>query len=176
MSKANLKKEKWFLEQYNKGILTFDGKFFQNVSTGNTFKSVNSRGYIQISLLKHDEKGKSVVTIMAHRLIWIINHGLIYDTNLVINHIDGNKLNNNISNLELVTHRRNIRHALDNGLNVSLKSEQKPNAVFTNDQVIKFRKLYESGGISQQDIVKIVGCDKTTVSYMLSKKTYKNVK
>jgi len=35
---------------------------------------------------------------------------------LEINHIDGDKKNNSLSNLEIVTHRENIRHALATGL------------------------------------------------------------
>jgi hypothetical protein len=38
---------------------------------------------------------------------------------LVINHKDGNKLNNNIDNLEYVTIAENIRHAVINGMHVS---------------------------------------------------------
>ncbi len=39
-----------------------------------------------------------------------------YDENMVINHKDGNKGNNNIDNLELVSQSKNIQHAYDTGL------------------------------------------------------------
>ena len=34
----------------------------------------------------------------------------------VTNHIDGNKLNNHVSNLEVITQYENTRHAIENGL------------------------------------------------------------
>ena len=39
-----------------------------------------------------------------------------YDENLVINHKDGDKLNNNADNLEWVTISQNTQHAYDTGL------------------------------------------------------------
>lgn len=112
---------------------------------------------------------------MAHRLIWIVHNGLITDSTLVINHIDGNKLNNSISNLELVSVARNLRHALNTGLLIMPQAEEKVNSVFTNEQVRLYRKMYFAGEITQKAISEIVGCNKATVQYMLSGKTYKSV-
>ena len=68
-------------------------------------------GYKKVGV---SEQGKRV-TWSVHRLVYYL-FGESYNTNLEINHIDGNKLNNNISNLELVTHSENIQHAWDTGL------------------------------------------------------------
>lgn len=73
--------------------------------------SLNKDGYRRVVL---SSKGnKKYVTI--HRLMakQFLNN---YDSNLVVNHIDGNKQNNNINNLEMTTIRGNTRHAWQLGL------------------------------------------------------------
>jgi hypothetical protein len=42
-----------------------------------------------------------------HRIVWILINGDILDSNLEIDHIDNNKLNNKIENLRLVSNRKN---------------------------------------------------------------------
>lgn len=51
---------------------------------------------------------------LVHRLIFITWVGEI-GPNMHIDHLDGNKLNNNISNLEPVTPRENVARAIRNG-------------------------------------------------------------
>lgn len=59
----------------------------------------------------------------VHRLVWETFNGGIPE-GLIINHLDGNKKNNDLSNLELMTHSENIRHAFDSGLHDSWKLSQ----------------------------------------------------
>jgi len=72
---------------------------------------VSSCGYCTVAFQK-DGKGS---TQLVHRLVaqaFIPNS----ENKRTVNHKDGNKRNNNLSNLEWMTHGENIRHALDNGL------------------------------------------------------------
>lgn len=74
-------------------------------------------GYLKTSLYK-DKKGYNVI---VHRLVAI--HFIENTSNKPeVNHIDGNKLNNNASNLEWVTRSENQKHAYKNGLQESPKA------------------------------------------------------
>jgi hypothetical protein len=73
--------------------------------------TVNSEGYLKITLWKD---GKSY-TRRVHRLVaeqFIPNP----DNLPVVNHIDGNKKNPHVSNLEWCTQQENVQHAFNTGL------------------------------------------------------------
>lgn len=79
-------------------------------SSNNTKNSLEAgykdkRGYFQVRV---DNK-----LYAAHRIVWLLVNGNI-DHNKVINHIDNNPSNNNISNLEQVTSAINARKAVHN--------------------------------------------------------------
>lgn len=77
---------------------------------------VDTTGYWQLKL----RKNKTIHHVRAHRLVYEAFYGKIPD-GMQINHIDGNKLNNSINNLETVTNQENTQHAYDNGLYHSIK-------------------------------------------------------
>ena len=54
------------------------------------------------------------ITYTAHALVFMHYIGTDYEG--TINHIDGNKLNNHYSNLEVISHSENVRHAINTGL------------------------------------------------------------
>lgn len=75
--------------------------------------STSHNGYKVVSL-KNDEN--VFCTLKVHRLVlktFMPNKEQDY---LTVNHIDGNKLNNSLSNLEWVTMTENNQHALENNL------------------------------------------------------------
>lgn len=59
-------------------------------------------GYVSIQLSKNSKHK----TFTGHKLVWLAFNGEIPD-NYVIDHIDMNKSNNNLSNLRLLTNREN---------------------------------------------------------------------
>jgi hypothetical protein len=60
--------------------------------------------------------GKECKDFILARVIATTFYGYPLDTELTVNHIDGNRDNNNIGNLELVTRQENSQHAHDHGL------------------------------------------------------------
>ena len=160
-SNKSLDGEKWvtvkFNDNYkvsNKGrILTSKGiiakPFTQN------------SGYLAIGLWRNHKK----YTITIHKLVAM--HFLNYDDNYDIDHIDGNRKNNDVTNLRLITHKENCNHR--HGLKL-YNTDVKGN-------IIKVYKSYEEAAkgirVGRHRLERMVKDDKMTPIYSnVLKKTF----
>jgi hypothetical protein len=93
-----------------------------------------------------------------------------------VNHIDGNKENNCIWNLEWVSQARNIQHAFETGLmtNEHLKGSNHHNAKLNEDIVKTIRKQKEQGA-SAKELCEKYNIGKTTLRDIITFKTWRNV-
>lgn len=100
--------------------------------------SHDSKGYVQVELRKDGERNIRVI----HR---IVADAFIpkQEGKTQINHIDGDKDNNRVDNLEWVTCQENIGHAWENGLNHPLRGENHGNHKLTDENVRFIRKNYD---------------------------------
>ena len=97
-----------------------------------------SNGYKEVNLMIERNKG---VSKYVHRIIATTFLGEI-PKGFNINHKDGNKSNNNLDNLEIVSFSENIKHAYRNGLIKSNppKGSEHPNSKTNEKEVTKIRK------------------------------------
>ena len=91
----------------------------RNIKTKRILKKyLNKYGYYQVTLCKNNKAR----LFRVHRLVamtFIPNK----ENKEQVNHIDGNKLNNKVDNLEWCSSSENIKHAFKNGLKYSLRGK-----------------------------------------------------
>lgn len=89
-----------------------NGEGQQRYVEGKILKPKLDKGYVVIQLKKPGEKYKH------HRISRLVAFAFIPnpESRPEVNHIDGNKLNNTVENLEWVTRQENMKHAVKTGL------------------------------------------------------------
>lgn len=140
-----------------------------NTRTGLVLKpDMNSAGYQRVTLWNG---GYNRITV--HRLVAL--HFLENPEGLpIVNHIDGNKLNNHYSNLEWCTASYNVKDGFNRGrVPKGTPGIPAANRSLTDEQVLLIRKLKE-GGWKRRDIIALVGCSVNVYKRVF--KYYKHVK
>lgn len=128
-------------------------------------------GYHKLRL-KKDGVGKSCY---VHRLL---AHAFIGDpTGMDINHKDGDKSNNVLGNIEIVSRAENMAHARENGLHTPSKNSSHLRRALSDEQVIAARAEYipKTRGYGPKALAKKYGVSETTMENVLSGLTYKEV-
>lgn len=93
---------------------------------------------------------------------------------LEVNHIDGNKSNNNISNLEWVSRSQNAKHAFINGLMKDQNGEAGPRAILKNVDIKIIREACQHG-FTQREIANYYRMHQSNVSLINRKINWVNV-
>ena len=101
-------------------------------------------GGVPSYLLVRTSIKNKVKSVRVHRLVasaWLVNDDP--ENKIQVNHVDGNKFNNHIDNLEWVTRSQNQRHAVETGLKG--KGSDLYNSTLTDNQVHTICKLLIDG-------------------------------
>lgn len=126
-------------------------------------------GYLMYRLCK---KGK-IHRELAHRLL--ANHFIPnLENKPYINHIDGNPINNTLDNLEWVTQKENVQHAIKMGL-VTNMGETHYQVKLTDGEVLEIRDLYKHKIYNQRELGEIYGVGQANVSSIILNRTRKAV-
>lgn len=130
---------------------------------------VDKQGYCRIGIWIKDK----TIVVRIHQLIAEAFHGFKSNKSIFVNHLDGNKSNNNIENLEICTPKRNSNHAKDIGL-ISI-GENTYNALLKNWQVQWIHIMYLYGATFTEIREKFNLPKKYNISRVLDGKRWKHI-
>ena len=140
-------------------VKTINGKLKKVV-----YDSKNDYGYVELW------KNNKVKKFRIHRLVaeTFIPNTLGKEQ---VNHIDGDKKNNCVSNLEWVTPKENIRHAIENDLS-SIKYGSKNLASKLKEEDVKY--IRENAGINKsvKELSEIYNVSTTTIYNIINYKKW----
>lgn len=131
---------------------------------------LNNAGYYGVHLY---HKGK-MQTFSIHRLValaFLPNP----ENKQTINHKDGNKQNNDLSNLEWATVLENITHAKKTGLSTYFKGEQCTNSKLSDTDVVAIRALYKCFKISPNTLGRMFCVAASTALNVANRDTWKHI-
>ena len=140
---------------YNDGtIFSLQSKMFMKPITNNGYLSVKMGGRLE----------------SIHRLV-----GILFIPNphnkKEINHIDGDRTNNKVENLEWVSPQENIKHKI-HILGKDHRGSKNGMAKLTLEQVEKIKLLYQAG-YSQNKLGEMFGISQGKISNVVNGKSYK---
>jgi DNA-binding transcriptional regulator YiaG len=119
----------------------------------------------QILMLHHADHSSR--RIAWHRAVYAAFHGEI-SAGLLVRHLDGNSLNNQLSNLAVGTQADNMADAMRHG--TVRAGETHPSAKLSDAQVKEVRRRYAEGGMSQRAIAAEYGVSQSLVSLLVTEK------
>lgn len=133
--------------------------------------SFNTSGYRQVSFTHVGRR----IYVLAHRIVWEAQRGPIA-AGFYVNHIDGDKTNNSIDNLELVTHAGNMQHAYSTGLMVGSGAPGVKNwsAKLDESKVRQIRTRCQAGE-KHKALALEFGVTRPVVSNLVARRIWKHV-
>ena len=131
-------------------------------------ENLSNKGYYMVVLSKNNIPKKKLI----HRIVAQTFIPNPYNKGTV-NHIDGNKLNNKVENLEWCTIKENNIHARKNGLTNDYGSNNKLSK-FSNEEIKFIRENYIKNDKEYgcRALAKKFNVSKSTISYIINNITY----
>lgn len=150
------------------GLLVNENGEIYKTKSKKIAKQSNSKDGYRIVSYRYNGKTKCV---KVHR---IVASTFLKKSNELneVNHIDGNKENNSVNNLEWCNRSRNCKHAYDKGLN-----SQRFRRKLSDDEVKFIRENYKpySRKFSTCALGRKFGIDESQVYRIIKKEAYKDV-
>lgn len=128
-------------------------------SNGIVKQRPNTSGYATFTAGKHGQR-RSVTTHLLVARLFLPNPNNFPE----VDHLDANRMNPNLNNLDWVTHQENIRRAKERGsYEGRIKGEKNPKAKLSESIVLQLIDEYRKG-VSIQEMVVKYGYPWSTIS------------
>lgn len=154
--------QKYMISEEGKIWSPFQGGKFLNPSK-------TQKGYYRIVL--QTSEGRK--TFQVHRLVLETFYPIDGCDKLEVNHIDGDKSNNNLNNLEWCSGSFNVRHSIETGLKTPARGEQIASNKLTEKQVLEICELLKNSNLSLKEIGDKYGVSKYCIFDIKRKKSWK---
>lgn len=135
---------------------------------------INPGGYYYVGLGKNGTRA----TFAIHQLV---ARAFIPNPNKkrTINHINGNKLSNSVSNLEWSTYSENLEHAYKTGLRQAVKPSEVAcknyRRKLTPEQVVEIKRLLAAGNLTHKEIATKFSVARSTITEIKLVKRWKHL-
>ena len=151
-------------------VSTFGRVYSYN--TNDFIKGSYRNGYRNITVKLKDCTSK---TVQVHRLVMLSFHPIMNPENFTVNHIDGDRTNDCIWNLEWCTYAQNTQHACMMGLMRYNGGESNSHCSITEAQAEEICKMLISGNYNCIEIANIIGCSAGVVYQISSGNSWKHL-
>lgn len=137
-------------------------------------QGVNQKGYVRVALACSDGVSRY---FLLHRIIMESFFPIDNCEEMQINHIDGNKLNNSIYNLEWCTAKENIAHSIRTGLRIPKEQNGSKNhmAKLTEQNVLEIVELFRQGDKTHKEIANKYGVSAATIDLIKERRTWNHI-
>ena len=159
------------ISRYN---ISTEGRIYDTQDHDFVKTFVDKKGYIHVNLRFHYNRNK-VKTYRLHRImasVFLPNP----ENKPQVNHIDGDKSNNAIWNLEWVTSKENVKHAFETGLHPIYSCDKSSHHIYTNEEIENVCKfMYEYPNVYLKDIEKMFGIKYSTLQNLKLHRSWKDI-
>lgn len=147
---------------------TDDGRIWSEKTQKFMSAREDKDGYLKVALSCLDNNGRHRFSV--HRLILENFKPIEGMEKLQVNHINGNKKDNSLQNLEWVTCEENIKHAVENNLRAEINGASK----LTKEQVIEIF-IRSNSGESNVKLGKEFNLHPDSIGKIKNKKKFQNI-
>ena len=145
-----------------------DGRVYNTKTKKYLSGSLDKDGYRRFRL--------NGLNVSFHRILMEVFNPVENMSELEVNHINGNKDDNTLANLEWSTRKENMEHLINSGLSkkCSNKGTQNGRAKLNENDVLEIKRLLQKG-LSYSKIAEQFGVGKTAISDIKNGKTWSHI-